>query len=349
MNCAECQSELKGIQRKFCSRKCKQIFYLSGEEPVDISVEELSKIQSLYDQGLSLQNIANQTKYSKNKLWRMSAAGQIIIRSRSEAAAISGLGRQHSAESKRKISSSRKKFLADNPDMVPYKLNHKHKKISFPEQYFKECFGDVFHYQYRVGLYELDFADVENKIDIEIDGDQHFLDKKIQEHDKKRNLALTNLGWNVIRIKWSEFVKLTREEKELLVNSLLSGIIPINDRIIQFYQGNADVSRETFNFYHEDKRICPKCERIKTKTSTFCQKCDFETRSNKSNLKKPRKSDLELLISQFTLLQIRKRFGVSARTLKKWIALYKIEFPYPKGGSVKYFLNLKDRENIDKN
>jgi very-short-patch-repair endonuclease len=152
----------------------------------------------------------------------MSAAGQIIIRSRSEAATISGLGRQHSIESKRKISLSRKKFLVKNPDMVPYKLNHKHKKISFPEQYFKECFGDVFHYQYRVGLYELDFADIENQIDIEIDGDQHFLDERIMLHDQKRNKELSELGWKIIRIKWSSFQKLSRKEKELIVTSIVS-------------------------------------------------------------------------------------------------------------------------------
>lgn len=46
--------------------------------------------------------------------------------------------------------------------------------------------------------YTLDFAQVENRINIEIDGSSH---KGRQEKDNRRDLFLRNLGWKVIRVR----------------------------------------------------------------------------------------------------------------------------------------------------
>lgn len=48
--------------------------------------------------------------------------------------------RNISNETKQKISNSRKKYLNEHPDKVPFKLNHSSKK-SYPEQYFEELFN----------------------------------------------------------------------------------------------------------------------------------------------------------------------------------------------------------------
>ena len=48
---------------------------------------------------------------------------------------------------------------------------------------------------------------------VEIDGEQHYTDKMIQ-HDKERNEYLLNLGWNGLRIRWSEYKKLSEKGKE---------------------------------------------------------------------------------------------------------------------------------------
>ena len=60
---------------------------------------------------------------------------------------------------------------------------------------------------------------VESKIDIEIDGDQHYLDPKIAESDKKRDKFLQEQGWKIIRIKWSAYKKL-ENKKEFVYNVL---------------------------------------------------------------------------------------------------------------------------------
>jgi len=136
------------------------------------------------------------------------------------------IGRKPSDETKKKISESRKKYLLENPDKVPYLLNHSSKE-SYPEKYFSEVFineGIEVQRYFRIGLYELDFCVIDKKIDIEIDGDQHYLDKKIVESDKKRNEFLEEKGWEVIRIRWSEYQKMNDVSKRNLIEEIKNKI-----------------------------------------------------------------------------------------------------------------------------
>ncbi len=50
--------------------------------------------------------------------------------------------------------------------------------------------------------YSLDFAIVELKIDIECDGEHYH--KPGNSHDRKRNWALRNRGWKIIRFEGNE-------------------------------------------------------------------------------------------------------------------------------------------------
>lgn len=132
------------------------------------------------------------------------------------------IGKRHSDETKAKISASRKKYLEDHPDMVPYKLNHKSKGESYPEQYFREWLDKEYipyQQEYQFQLFAFDFL-VNGKIDLEIDGDQHFLDSRIVEHDKKRNKVVEDEGYIVKRISWSEFQSLTDDERVHFLNDL---------------------------------------------------------------------------------------------------------------------------------
>lgn len=136
-------------------------------------------------------------------------------------------GRTHTDEEKLKIGASVKAFLLDHPDMVPYLRNHSSAE-SYPEKYFKELFASenlTLTYHYRIGTYELDFCDLDKKLDIEIDGDQHYLDSRIIESDKKRTEYLENLGWTVFRIRWSEFKKYSEAEKIHLIATIKNLLI----------------------------------------------------------------------------------------------------------------------------
>jgi len=131
-------------------------------------------------------------------------------------------GRPVSKETRSKISKSRIRFLKEHPDQVPYLLNHYSKGPSYPESYWKGILDSneiTYSEQFRIGLYALDFALVEKKIDFEIDGDQHYLDERVVESDKRRNNFLENLGWKIIRVRWSEYTKL--ENKKQFVDSII--------------------------------------------------------------------------------------------------------------------------------
>lgn len=136
-------------------------------------------------------------------------------------------GHHHTDEQKKKISESRKKYLEEHPDKVPFKLNHSSKE-SYPEKYFREWLQkeNIFsEREYQVGLYTLDFAWPERKIYLEIDGSQHHLDWMIQ-HDEERTKKLSEFGWVCVqRIYWPDYQKLNLEERKSFLLKLKEKIL----------------------------------------------------------------------------------------------------------------------------
>ena len=143
------------------------------------------------------------------------------------------LGRKHSEETKEKIQKSllgrifsdetkEKMRIAQNkPEAIErnktniIKLLEAGKigwngKESYPERIFREFLesmgyikGVGFFQNYRVGTYSLDFAFLDDKRYVEIDGGQHLKEKAI-EHDKKRDIWFQSQGWVGIRIPAKE-------------------------------------------------------------------------------------------------------------------------------------------------
>lgn len=133
-----------------------------------------------------------------------------------------GRNRRHSEETKNKISKRRVEYLSNNPDRVPYLLNHSSKE-SYPEKYFTELFENEnieVKKDLQIGLYELDFYIEDKKIDIEIDGEQHYCDPKILDSDKRRTKFLEERGCKIIRIRWANYKKLNFEEKTEFIKKL---------------------------------------------------------------------------------------------------------------------------------
>jgi very-short-patch-repair endonuclease len=118
-------------------------------------------------------------------------------------------------ETRLKISKARKNFLEQNPDKVPFKLNHSSKE-SYPEKYFRVWLNKIAlleEQELQVSRYTLDFAWKAAKIYLEIDGSQHKLDW-MQQHDEIRTKFLEDLGWTCVwRVDWAEYQKLTKYQK----------------------------------------------------------------------------------------------------------------------------------------
>ena len=99
-----------------------------------------------------------------------------------------------------------------------------HGKTSYAEEYFATIFTNAKR-NYHVDRYFLDFAWPEKMIYIEVDGEQHYTEEKVINHDIIRTERLKNLGWTLLtRIRWSIFKKLREDEKRSYVSQLCEKI-----------------------------------------------------------------------------------------------------------------------------
>ncbi len=186
------------------------------------------EIQNYHNDGNNWRKIIEKFKISSQGLSYAKSVGVFISRDKSVSGALAHKisPKKHSVETKKKISESRIKYLKDNPDKVPYLLNHSSNE-SYPEKYFSELFEkenlNIKRYL-QIGLYELDFYILDKKIDIEIDGEQHYTDKKIVESDIRRTKFLTDNGWKIFRIRWADYQRLHYTEKEKYIKEILNKI-----------------------------------------------------------------------------------------------------------------------------
>ena len=134
------------------------------------------------------------------------------------------LGRQQSEEEKIKrtrtanlphnIERAKQRYIRQLAEgNIGWKLSGRGRE-SYPEKIFREfleSFGAIknvdFFQNYPVGRYLLDFAYLDVKYYIEIDGSQH-LEPKAIEHDKKRDKWLLGQGWVGLRIPVKKLKKL---------------------------------------------------------------------------------------------------------------------------------------------
>jgi len=217
-------------------------------------------------------------------------------------------GRKLSQETKDKISKARIQYLSEHPEKVPYVLNHRYKE-TYPEKYFKEILPNLIS-QYRIPntLYYADFANPSEKYIIEIDGEQHYVDKNIIEHDIKRTNILEKLGWAIIRIRWATFCKLSRLEKESIVQSLNKHSV-------------IDMS-----IYEKHSNTCINCGRDITNRAIRCKSCSAIFHNKLKFI--VRKDDLIELIKHNTMVKIGKIFNVSSNAIIKRCIKFRIDYKH---------------------
>lgn len=299
-----------------------------------INQRNWSEIQSDYNKGMSTFDLIKKYSISSNLISKANKLGLFKSRSMLEGFKLKlsqSPPRKHSQETKDKLSKIRKEYLLLNPDKVPYLLNHKHKRKFYSEEYFAECFKNTnFIREYKIGLYSLDFADLERKIDIEVDGEQHFVDSRIIEHDKKRNEYLLSLGWNIIRIRWSLFQKLCLQDKQKLIQSIINNDYlesPILIKINSTIQISQPVKLLAEQLKYKDIKnkisICDICHTPKSKLSKFCNKCRKSIQANYETFSKP---FVHWLLWNFPKETIYKQY-IGRKTLTRLIKLYSINYP----------------------
>jgi very-short-patch-repair endonuclease len=114
-------------------------------------------------------------------------------------------------KSRKKRSKALNKAHAEGRHPGWFHINSKTNRRSFPEEFFFEGLRIneiqekyTFIEKLSVGKYFLDFALIDLKLDIEIDGAQHTRSPEAIEHDRIRDNFLREKGWIIYRISWQE-------------------------------------------------------------------------------------------------------------------------------------------------
>jgi very-short-patch-repair endonuclease len=164
------------------------------------------EIQKTYDAGLSLRDLVKKYQCSMAALAKAVKRGDLQTRDKKVAVQLRVKLHGPSTptclpETREKISKARIKYLEENPDKVPYIINHSSRE-SYPEKIFRTALTTAgitgWEQHYRHGIYAYDFAFIENKIDVEIDGATHNL-TKVKQIDERRDVWSRSQGWTVVR------------------------------------------------------------------------------------------------------------------------------------------------------
>jgi len=135
-------------------------------------------------------------------------------------------GKHHTEATKEKIRKGRFKYLKTlNAQVYDCWLRRQQNKMSSLEQWF--CDNAIIKHnllekhdivnEYPEYPYFIDFAFLNVKLAVELDGKQHFIKQEQAEHDKKREAILINKGWKIFRIAYYELIE---EKIQELLNVL---------------------------------------------------------------------------------------------------------------------------------
>lgn len=155
-------------------------------------------IQKYHDQGLFWSSIQKKFQISYHALEKGLKLGLIKKHFHKKS---------HSKETKNKMSILKKKFLKENPDKHPWKNKNKH--ISIPCEFLKKILKDngfTFHEEYcplSNRFYSLDIAFINNKIALEINGNQHYnSDGTLKQYYLNRHNEIEKSGWKLYEIHY---------------------------------------------------------------------------------------------------------------------------------------------------
>lgn len=219
---------------------------------------------------------------------------------------------KHSEETKQKIRENRLKYMKEHPEETAWR---KRNLPSYPEQCFIKFLNEkgydkkfLIEREKSVFPYYIDFAFVDIKLAVEIDGSQHFLDEERKRRDSHKNEILQNNGWKVLRIS-ENLVKTDWGELEKKLNEII-----ISDTLTYTKVGIFKAPK-TKTLVERDAEGYSEKERERA----------FKQRKV---INRPPKEQLLIEIKETSFVDVGKKYGVTDNTIRKWCKNYKI--PYRK-------------------
>ncbi len=198
-------------------------------------------------------------------------------------------------------------YMKNNPEKTAWRL----KNISYPEQKFlNKCYDlgfDKKYYivrEYSVFPYFIDFAFINEKVAVEIDGSQHELIER-KEKDKQKDNFLIKSGWRVLRF--------TAKQINYSIESCFEELITFikNENIQTLKSGIEEYQRKKYIPVPRSPRVYHSRTKKEIEASILKRKVD---RPPYENLKKE--------IKELGYSATGRKYGVSDNAIRKWIKYY---------------------------
>ena len=243
-----------------------------------------------------------------------------------------------SEETKDKIRQARLKYMEEHPDKTAWRL----KNESYPEKLFTE-FLQKYEYdkkylivkEYSIFPYFIDFAFVNEKIAIEIDGSQHLLpDRKAK--DNKKDELLTSNGWKVIRFTEN----IVKTDWNTIKNTLDEVFTNDSQEVVHVGEFSKKQVEQIAKEIENEENSCEKTTTskgiYKHKSTSYVHvqrdenghtekeyQCYYNNRKVKD--RPSAEQILEWLNNGESLTSIGRMFNVSDNTIRKWCKQYNLD------------------------
>lgn len=216
---------------------------------------------------------------------------------------------KHTEETKKKMREKRLAWMKANPEKTAWRL----KNMSYPEKCFQKILEDngldkkyLIYREYSVFPYFIDFAFVNEKIAVEIDGSQH-LEKDRKRRDEEKDKLLMSNGWKVLRIAAIEVIR----DGTKALSTILELLAGSNKQYAKVGILKAPKMRE--KVIRGEDGLSDK-ERLRA--------------FNQRKVERPNREELSRLLQKSNFSAIGRTYGVSGNAVSKWCKYYGL--PYRK-------------------
>ena len=210
-----------------------------------------------------------------------------------------------SEETKDKIRKARLKWMKEHPEQTAWRM----KNMSYPEKCFQKILEDndldkkyLIYREYPVFPYFIDFAFINEKLAVEIDGSQH-LEEDRKRRDEEKDKLLISKGWRVIRIAAAEVTHDGTKALKAVLDML----------------GETTITHETVGILKAPKTY-QKAVRGEDGLTEKQRICAF----NQRKVERPSKEELWEMVKSTPFEIIGRNYGVNGNSIKKWCKQYNL-------------------------
>ena len=203
--CPVCQTEFftkvgHKDEKVTCSRKCSVQHFHVGKKKSDVEKARISDAMRKY-YGSVERVIRTKSCLERGKNFEINVNKNRRYCSQQCAAKANWKNPEYRKNVIDRLTHVRKKMIKDGT----WNVWRKNAGPSYPEKYFMEVLASrciSYEYNRPFGNYNIDFAICDKMIALEIDGQQHLVERQRQS-DRKKDASLSSAGWTVYRIPWS--------------------------------------------------------------------------------------------------------------------------------------------------